>query len=127
MGYMEDLENKEYDTTNLRRVIKKLEKELEVIDKKIKESGYIEKIDLIRKQQIHEELINRYIALNNLESMDLSYLIGEHMAEKQMIDEKLKNYDYYRFNQSYESKSWNEYKKEEAKNERNEDREDDER
>ena len=59
--------------------------------------------------------------------MDLSYLIGEHMAEKQMIDEKLKNYDYYRFNQSYESKSWNEYKKEEAKNERNEDREDDER
>ena len=62
MGYMEDLENKEYDTTNLRRVIKKLEKELEVIDKKIKESGYIEKIDLIRKQQIHEELINRYIA-----------------------------------------------------------------
>ena len=127
MGYMEDLENKEYDTTNLRRVIKKLEKELEFIDKKIKESGYIEKIDLIRKQQIHEELINRYIALNNLESMDLSYLIGEHMAEKQMIDEKLKNYDYYRFNQSYESKSWNEYKKEEAKNERNEDREDDER
>ena len=48
---MEDLENKEYDTTNLRRVIKKLEKELEVIDKKIKESGYIEKIDLIRNSK----------------------------------------------------------------------------